>query len=96
MHMKREKFIEANSKKFEKMLPIISNALKNAGIDKKDINNVILSGGSTKIPHVRDTLEKFFKAETKRLHFNIDPEEVTAAGAAMLAEHVINDTPWTK
>ena len=55
-------------------------ALKNAGLSTKDIDEVILVGGSTRIPAVQAAVEKFFgKAPSK----GVNPDEVVAVGAAI-------------
>ena len=55
-------------------------ALKNAGLSTADIDEVILVGGSTRIPAVQDAVEKFFgKAPSK----GVNPDEVVALGAAI-------------
>jgi molecular chaperone DnaK len=56
------------------------SALKNAGLTVNDINEVILVGGSTRIPAVQEAVEKFFgKAPSK----GVNPDEVVAIGAAI-------------
>jgi molecular chaperone DnaK len=55
-------------------------ALKAAGLSKSDIDEIILVGGSTRIPAVQDAVEKFFgKAPSK----GVNPDEVVAVGAAI-------------
>ncbi len=57
-----------------------ATALKNAGLSTADIDEVILVGGSTRIPAVQDAVEKFFgKAPSK----GVNPDEVVALGAAI-------------
>jgi molecular chaperone DnaK len=55
-------------------------ALKDAGISKSDIDEIILVGGSTRIPAVQDAVEKFFG---KKPHKGVNPDEVVAVGAAI-------------
>ncbi|MDP4284002.1 MAG: molecular chaperone DnaK [Bacteroidota bacterium] len=55
-------------------------ALKDAGLTKDDINEVILVGGSTRIPKVQDLVENFFG---KKPHKGVNPDEVVAIGAAI-------------
>jgi molecular chaperone DnaK len=56
------------------------SALKNAGLTVNDINEVILVGGSTRIPAIQEAVEKFFgKAPSK----GVNPDEVVAVGAAI-------------
>jgi len=56
------------------------SALKSAGLSKSDIDEIILVGGSTRIPAVQEAVEKFFgKAPSK----GVNPDEVVAVGAAI-------------
>ncbi len=57
-------------------------ALKDAGISKNDITDVILVGGQTRMPKVIETVEKFFGKEPNR---GVNPDEVVAMGAAIQA-----------
>ena len=55
-------------------------ALKDAGISKSDIDEIILVGGSTRIPAVQEAVEKFFG---KKPNKGVNPDEVVALGAAI-------------
>lgn len=55
-------------------------ALKSAGLSKSDINEIILVGGSTRIPAVQDAVEKFFGKKPSK---GVNPDEVVAVGAAI-------------
>ncbi|WP_314894412.1 molecular chaperone DnaK [uncultured Capnocytophaga sp.] len=55
-------------------------ALENAGLEVSDINEVILVGGSTRIPAVQEAVEKFFG---KKPNKSVNPDEVVAIGAAI-------------
>ncbi len=55
-------------------------ALDSAGLSKSDINEIILVGGSTRIPAVQEAVEKFFG---KKPHKGVNPDEVVAIGAAI-------------
>jgi len=55
-------------------------ALKNAGYSTSDINEVILVGGSTRIPAIQDAVKKFFGKEPSK---GVNPDEVVAIGAAI-------------
>ncbi|WP_121965492.1 molecular chaperone DnaK [Myroides sp. N17-2] len=61
------------------MLPC-EKALKDAGLSKSDIDEVILVGGSTRIPRIQEEVEKFFG---KKPHKGVNPDEVVAVGAAI-------------
>ncbi len=56
------------------------SALKNAGYSTSDINEVILVGGSTRIPAIQDAVKKFFGKEPSK---GVNPDEVVAIGAAI-------------
>ena len=57
-------------------------ALKDAGVEAKDIDDVVMVGGMTRMPLVRETVEKFFGREP---HVGVNPDEVVAMGAAIQA-----------
>jgi len=57
-------------------------ALKDAGVEAKDIDDVVMVGGMTRMPLVRGTVEKFFGREA---HVGVNPDEVVAMGAAIQA-----------
>ncbi|MCK0128384.1 molecular chaperone DnaK [Erythrobacter sp. F6033] len=57
-------------------------ALKDAGVSKDEIDEVILVGGMTRMPKVREVVEKFFEAKP---HTGVNPDEVVAMGAAIQA-----------
>jgi molecular chaperone DnaK (HSP70) len=60
----------------------VETALKDAGVDAKKIDEVVLVGGSTRIPLVRAAVERLFKAKP---HAELNPDEVVALGAAVQA-----------
>ncbi|MFL6722609.1 MAG: molecular chaperone DnaK [Sphingomicrobium sp.] len=57
-------------------------ALKDAGIDAKDVADVVLVGGMTRMPRVREVVKEFFGREP---HTGVNPDEVVAMGAAIQA-----------
>ncbi len=57
-------------------------ALKDAGVDAKDIADVVLVGGMTRMPRVREVVKEFFGKEP---HTGVNPDEVVAMGAAIQA-----------
>ncbi len=57
-------------------------ALKDAGVEAKDIDDVVMVGGMTRMPLVRETVQKFFGREP---HIGVNPDEVVAMGAAIQA-----------
>ncbi|CAB5381173.1 unnamed protein product [Rhizophagus irregularis] len=59
----------------------VEQVLKDANIDKKDVHDIVLVGGSTRIPKVQQLLEEFFNG--KKASKNINPDEAVAYGAAI-------------
>ena len=64
----------------DKTIPPIKNALKDAGIDAKDVDEVILVGGMTRMPKVQELVKNFFGKEPNK---GVNPDEVVASGAAI-------------
>ena len=60
----------------------MKKALKDAGLSTSDIDEVILVGGSTRIPIIQTEVEKFFGKPSK----GVNPDEVVAVGAAIQEE----------
>jgi molecular chaperone DnaK len=76
----RAKFEQLADSLFTRCLKPCEAALKDAGIDKSSIDEVILVGGSTRIPKVQEIVEKFFG---KKPNKSVNPDEVVAVGAAI-------------
>ena len=68
---------------FRSTLGSVERALKDAKLNKRDIEEVVLVGGSTRIPKVQQILSDFFYG--KSLNKNINPDEAVAYGAAVQA-----------
>jgi molecular chaperone DnaK len=78
--LSRAKFEQLISDIVERTIAPCRSAMKNAGLTNSDINEVILVGGSTRIPIIQDAVERFFgKAPSK----GVNPDEVVAVGAAI-------------
>ena len=78
--LQRSKFEQLISSIVERTIAPCRSALKNAGLSTSDIDEVILVGGSTRIPVIQDAVERFFgKAPSK----GVNPDEVVAVGAAI-------------
>ncbi len=76
----RAKFEQLADKLINATIEPCSKALKNAGLTAKDIDEVILVGGSTRIPAVQEKVQQFFgKVPSK----GVNPDEVVAVGAAI-------------
>jgi molecular chaperone DnaK len=76
----RAKFEQLADSLFERCLKPCEQALKDAGISISQIDEVILVGGSTRIPKVQEIVEKFFG---KKPNKGVNPDEVVAVGAAI-------------
>jgi molecular chaperone DnaK len=76
----RAKFEQLVDELIERVLPPMKQALKDAGIDAKAIDEVILVGGSTRIPKIQDIVQEFFGSESNK---SVNPDEVVAIGAAI-------------
>jgi molecular chaperone DnaK len=76
----RAKFEQLADSLIQRTIAPCRSALKNAGLDAKDINEVILVGGSTRIPAIQAAVEKFFGKAANR---SVNPDEVVALGAAI-------------
>ena len=76
----RAKFEQIIDKLVERTIAPCKSALKNAGLTTKDIDEVILVGGSTRIPAIQEAVKKFFGKEPSK---GVNPDEVVALGAAI-------------
>ena len=81
-NLSRAKFENMISDLIEKTLVCTRKALSDAGLSKSEINNVVLVGGSTRVPSVVDSLEKEIGATAFK---GINPDECVAMGAAIQA-----------
>ncbi|XP_073122045.1 heat shock cognate 70 kDa protein-like [Henckelia pumila] len=79
----RAKFEELNIDLFRKCIEAVEGCLNDAKMDKKSIHDVVLVGGSTRIPKVQQMLQDFF--DGKELCKSIHPDEAVASGAAIQA-----------
>ncbi len=78
--LSRAKFEQICDKLIQGVIPPCATALKDAGLSKSDIDEVILVGGSTRIPAIQKIVEEFFgKAPSK----GVNPDEVVAVGASI-------------
>ncbi|XXG54719.1 hypothetical protein AAC387_Pa03g2528 [Persea americana] len=79
----RAKFEEVNMDLFRKCMDLVDKCLRDASMDKDCIDDVVLVGGSTRIPKVQQLLKDFFNG--KELCKSINPDEAVAYGAAVQA-----------
>lgn len=80
LDLSRSKFEQLIDDLIERTIPPMKNALKDAGLNKEDIDEIIMVGGSTRVPLVQQTVEKFFGKKPNR---SVNPDEVVATGAAV-------------
>lgn len=79
----RAKFEELNMDLFKKTIKPVDQVLKDAKVEKKDIHDIVLVGGSTRIPKVQELIESHFGG--KKASKGINPDEAVAFGAAVQA-----------
>ncbi|XP_065091059.1 heat shock protein 70 B2-like [Ochlerotatus camptorhynchus] len=85
----RARFEELCSDLFRSTLQPVERALKDAKMDKSAIHDIVLVGGSTRIPKVQSLLQNFFSG--KSLNLSINPDEAVAYGAAIQAAILSGD-----
>ena len=84
----RSKFEDLCMDLFKKCLPPLENVLKDAKMSKSEVNDVVLVGGSTRIPKICQMVQEFFNG--KEPNKSINPDEAVAYGAAVQAAVVTN------
>jgi molecular chaperone DnaK len=80
LSLTRAKFEQLVDDLINRTLPPMQQALKDAGLDPKQIDEVILVGGSTRIPKIQEIVKGFFGKEPNK---SVNPDEVVAIGAAI-------------
>ncbi|KAF7805098.1 luminal-binding protein 5-like [Senna tora] len=80
----RAKFEELNMDLFKKTMKPVKRALEDARLDKTDIHQLVLVGGSTRIPKIQQLLKDFF--DGKELNKGVNPDEAVAYGASVQGE----------
>ena len=79
----RARFEELNSDLFRSTMEPVEKAIRDAKMDKSAVHDIVLVGGSTRIPKVQKLLQDFFNG--KELNKSINPDEAVAYGAAVQA-----------
>lgn len=79
-NLTRAKFEQLADSLIQRTLEPCKRAMKNAGYSNSDIDEVILVGGSTRIPRIQEEVEKFFEKKPSK---GVNPDEVVALGAAI-------------
>lgn len=85
----RARFEELCMDLFKQTIPPVESALKDAKLSKSQINDIVLVGGSSRIPKVKALLEQLFPGHT--LNCSINPDEAVAYGAAVQAAILSGD-----
>lgn len=85
----RARFEELNADLFRSTLEPVEKALRDAKMDKAQIHEIVLVGGSTRIPKVQKLLQDYFNG--KELNRSINPDEAVAYGAAVQAAILTGD-----
>ena len=80
LKLSRAKFEQLADGLVSRTLKPCQDALKDAGLSKTDIDEIILVGGSTRIPKIQEEVEKFFGKKPNR---SVNPDEVVAVGASI-------------
>lgn len=82
MTLTRSKLEELTDDLIKRSFEPVKKALKDAGIEAKDVNDIVLVGGMTRMPKIQEEVKKFFGKEP---HKGVNPDEVVAIGAAIQA-----------
>jgi L1 cell adhesion molecule like protein len=86
----RARFDELCASIFTRTMAPVEQVLIDAKMDKSDIHEIVLVGGTTRIPKIQSMLSSFFGGRT--LNKSVNPDEVVAAGAAIQAAVLTGDT----
>jgi molecular chaperone DnaK len=82
MKLTRAKFEALVEPVLKRLMPPVEQAIKDAGLTPKDIEEIVLVGGSTRIPKVQEMVKSFFGKDANK---SVNPDEVVALGAAVQA-----------
>ncbi|CAG7785816.1 unnamed protein product [Allacma fusca] len=81
----RSQFEKMNEKLFQKAIDIVRKATRDANLQPGDITDVLMVGGSSRIPRVRKLLQDFLKLPILNINQQVDIQEAVAMGAAIQA-----------
>ncbi|NBX04969.1 MAG: Fe-S protein assembly chaperone HscA [Betaproteobacteria bacterium] len=90
LSVNRAQFEEATAALTARTLQAVRATLRDAGLRKDDIQGVVLVGGSTRMPQVRQAVAAYFGREPLA---NVNPDEVVAIGAALQANQLAGNNP---
>jgi molecular chaperone DnaK len=82
LKLTRSKFEQLVEPLLKRLMPPVEQAIKDAGLDKSKIDEIVLVGGSTRIPKVQEMVKEFFGKDPNK---TVNPDEVVALGAAVQA-----------
>ncbi|CAN1237503.1 Heat shock 70 kDa protein BIP2 [Linum grandiflorum] len=82
----RARFEELNLELFKKTLEVVKSVMEDAKVGKGDVDEIVLVGGSTRIPRLREMLKEMF--DGKEPCRGVNPDEAVAYGAAVLAANL--------
>lgn len=78
----RAKFEEVNGGMFKRTMKTVEKVLKDAGVGRDEVGDVVLVGGSTRIPKIQKLVEEYFGKKASK---GVNPDEAVAFGAAVQA-----------
>lgn len=82
LKLTRSKFEQLVEPLLQRLMPPVEQAIKDAGLEKNAIDEIVLVGGSTRIPKVQEMVKEFFGKDPNK---TVNPDEVVALGAAVQA-----------
>ena len=88
MKITRSDFETKCDELFKKCIPFITNALEDAKLTKDKIDEIVLVGGSTRIPKIQEMVKEYFNKAPRK---DINPDEAVAYGAAFQAYNISNN-----
>ena len=90
MVISKTNFESMNENLFSRILVPVEKAIKDSGLSKWDINDIILVGGSTRIPRIYEIISEYF--DGIKIHKNINPDEAVGLGAGIYAHSLEENT----